>query len=1013
MIYICLIVSLRVKLTNKIYSLKMINTPNPRQNFYELEQAILKFWKDNDILNKSINQRDDLKSKTFYDGPITANGSPHHGHMLTFAMKDIYPRYWTMNGFKVSRSLGWDCQGLPVEYEVEKKLGFKEKKDIEKFGIAKFNELCRNSVLEFKDKIIELEELMGRLTNNEEEYHTMDKDFIESIWWSLSELYKKGLLYEGFKVVPYSTRAGTTLSNAEVALGGYKKFIDPAITVEFPLVDDPKTSVLAWTTTPWTIPGNLGLAVGLKIKYAKVLDRTKNKNFIVAFDLIGKIFEGVDYEVIEEINSSDLIGQSYIPPFNFYLERKNAHKIIDGEHVTTETGTGIVHLAPYGAEDNEIFQRIGVESFDYLDDQGDFKNDISQYAGLNYKDANLKIVEDLKNLSRLFKFEQYEHEMPMCWRTNTPLIYKPITSWYIGMSRLRKELVENNNKINWTPKHVKEGRFGNWIAEIKDWGISRTRYWGTPIPVWKSESGKVKVIGSYAELKDLSGLDVSDPHRPYIDDITFEFQGETYRRIPDVLDVWYDSGSMPFARFHYPFENKEKFEKNFPAQYIAESVDQTRGWFYSLHAISTALFNKETFENVVMSGFVLDDNGSKLSKSKGNYTEPIAMIEAFGADVIRMNFFSTPICAGEDTTISTKTLKIQTQEFLLPLWNIYTYLVTYANINQWSPREELAYNLRKNFDDIHPWDHIPFDTIDSELDRWILARLQQTINETKSNLDSFNIQTATRSIKNFITDISKWYIRRSRDRFASGEIRPIEVLYYVLIETLKLTAPLAPFVTEHIYKELTQGAGISSLPESIHLCEYPEFDSRFFEENNLILEEMSFVQRICELGQTLRTVNNLKLRQPLSDILIISKNDKITTLPYWMKDIISGELNVKNVFESLDKNNANEYKYEEDSNLKIILGLNTKIDPALADEGTIREFTRIIQSLRKKLGFKQGENLIISYSTSNNLISSLIEKNKTDLMHTLSARDLILNTGISDGQSIKLNDEEIIISLQK
>lgn len=962
----------------------MFNKPNPKQNFFELEQEILKFWKSNNILDKSIDQRSDDKTKTFYDGPITANGSPHHGHMLTFAMKDLYPRYWTMKGYKVARSLGWDCQGLPVEYEIEKRLGFKEKKDIVKFGIDKFNELCKASVLEFKDKIIELEELMGRLTNSDEEYQTMDKSYIESIWWSLKELHTKGLLYEGFKVVPYSTRAGTTLSNAEVALGGYKKFVDPAITVEFPLEEDPMTVLLAWTTTPWTIPGNLGLALGKEINYVKVKKSESDKNYIVAKDLVESVFKDIEHEVLGEVKVDDLLGKKYIPPFAFYKGRKNAHIIYTGDHVTTESGTGIVHLAPYGAEDNDIFVKVGIESFDYLDEQGDFKSEIAPYAGLNYRDANSKIIEDLKTTNTLFRHEDYEHEMPMCWRTNTPLIYKPITSWYIAMSNLRQQLVDNNEKINWTPKHVKYGRFGNWLAEIKDWGISRTRYWGTPIPVWKSESGKTIIIGSYQELKELSGVEVNDPHRPYIDDITFEKDGETYKRIPDVLDVWYDSGAMPFARFHYPFENKEKFDRKFPAQYIAESVDQTRGWFYSLLAISTSLFNKEAYENVVMSGFVLDDNGVKLSKSKGNYTEPKTMIESFGADAIRSNFFTTPICAGEDTTISSKTLKTQTQEYILPLWNIFAYLTTYANIHNWSPREELAYNSRKNLDDAHPWDHIPFDDVENEINAWIIYRLQETIHNSELALTAYDIPKATKAIKELVDDTSKWFIRSSRENFAEGNQNSIETLYYVFVEILKLLAPFTPFITDYMYRELVVSK-LEGAKESIHLTDYPEVDRSYIEQYSRLADEMQIVRKICEMGHTLRVNNQMKVRQPLSELQVRSTNEVVPVITEWMSEMIKNELNVKDVLDKAVIHETDTLKTNEDTNVKVLIGLETKLTDELKDEGFVRELTRALQSQRKKMGLQQGQTITVKLKPSDPLLRQTIERNIESIKKTVSA----------------------------
>ncbi|MFS8131409.1 MAG: isoleucine--tRNA ligase, partial [Candidatus Dojkabacteria bacterium] len=956
----------------------MYNKPNPKQKFYDLEQQILKFWKENDILNKSINNRPDDKQRTFYDGPITANGMPHHGHMLTFAMKDIIPRYWTMKGYKVDRSLGWDCQGIPVEYEMEKKLGFKEKKDIEKFGVAKFNQLCRESVLEFKDKIVELEEKMGRLTNTDEEYFTMDSQYIESVWSSLKQIYDKGLLYEGFKVVPYSTRAGTTLSNAEVALGGYKKITDPAITVEFPLVGDEKTVLLAWTTTPWTIPGNLGLAVGSKIKYVKVKVEGVDKSYVVAKDLVESVFKGKTYEVTGDVSVKDLVGKDFKPPFDYYKDRKNAHKIYEGGHVTTESGTGIVHLAPYGAEDNDIFTKVGIESFDYLNDQGDFTDAIPEYAGKFYKQANPMIVQDLTTKGVLFDNSEYEHDMPMCWRTNTPLIYKPIKSWYIAMSTLRKQLVDNNNKINWMPKHVKEGRFGNWLAEIKDWGISRTRYWGTPLPIWKGDKGNIIMMGSFADVEKYTGKKVDDPHKPYIDEFNFEWEGENYKRIPDVIDVWYDSGAMPFARLHYPFENEDKFRNKFPAQYIAESVDQTRGWFYSLHAIATALFDGPAFENVVMSGFVLDDKGVKLSKSKGNYTSPDSMIEEFGADAIRLNFFSTPICAGEDTTITPKTLKILTQDFILPIWNIFSYLTTYANIYEWHPTEELAYNGRNVTADTHPWDHIPFDNMTNNLDAWMILKLQQSIKEVTEALDTYEIQKATKSIRDLFDSISKWYIRSNRERFAEGDPSAINVLYYVFVEALKLLSPLAPFISEYIYRELVV-TEIDSLPESIHLNDFPVFDKAFMEAYSALDYEMEFARKITEMGHELRVSNGLKVRQPLTKLVVQTDNDKVAVVNDWMRSLLMKELNVLSVEDTIKLKESPTLKVSEETNLKVKVGLDLEITDELKEKGMVREISRQIQATRKSLNFEMGDKVKILYYTESVELKDIIEKNKESI----------------------------------
>lgn len=962
----------------------MFNTPDPKPDFPKMEEEILAWWKEKNILDKSIDQRPESNSKTFYDGPITANGNPHYGHMLTFAMKDIIPRYWSMKGFKVKRSLGWDCQGLPVEFEVEKNLGFTEKGDIEKYGIEKFNQKCRALVLKFRGDIVELEEKMGRLTNKDEEFATMDPDYIESVWWSLKELHEKGHMYEGFKVVPFSTRAGTSLSNAEVALGGYKPFVDPAITVEFELKDEPNTYILAWTTTPWTIPANLGLAIGEKIKYVKVKSLDANNTYIVAEELVEKVFGDDEHKIVGKIKASELLGKEYIPPFDFFVKRKNVHQIFYGDFVTTESGTGIVHLAPYGIEDNEVFQRENIESFDMLDDQGDFNNLISVYEGLHYRDANSKIKEDLKEKDLLFAEEDYEHDMPMCWRTNTPLIYKPITSWYISMSKLRKELVENNDKINWVPSHFKNGRFGNWLAEIKDWGISRLRYWGTPLPIWKSESGKVRMIGSFEELEELSGVKLKDPHRPFVDDITFKLEGETYMRIPDVLDVWYDSGSMPFARFHYPFENKDLFSKKFPAQYIAEGVDQSRGWFYSLHAIGTALFDGPAFENVVVNGTITDDNGAKLSKSKKNYGPPGELIAKHGADAIRMNFFSSPISAAEDSAITDKTVRLQAQEYMLPLWNTLKYLITYANIHSWSPSKDLLQG--------------ELDT-SNKMDEWILEILNETVGTLTKHFDSYDFPRTGRGLKEFITNVSKWYIRRSRDRFASGDEAALSTLYFVLIQLSKLSAPITPHVSETIYKTLVSEQ-FDDQPESVHLTDYPESNGN---DSPDLLWSMKFVRMAAELGQSLRTTEGIKVRQPLAKLEVVSG----TEFEDWMKDLVKAELNVREVqvVDEISKNST--IKQAKDNKYDLEIGLHTGLTPELKEAGLVREIIRAIQALRKESGFNMGDQVTITYSTEPEL-QKVIEDNLDEIIESVSATSLQPGSG---SNTKKINGTGLSISI--
>jgi isoleucyl-tRNA synthetase len=967
---------------------KSISKAPSRVNFYELEQNILKFWKEQEILEKSLEKNKNNEIKSFYDGPLTANGMPHHGHMLTFAIKDAFPRYWSMQGYYVQRSLGWDCQGIPVEYEIEKKLEFKQKSDIENYGIAKFNKLCRDSVLEYRSAMIELEEKMGRMTTNAEEYATMDANYIESIWWSLAEIYKKGLLYEGFKVVPYSTRAGTSLSNAEVALGGYKKVVDKAVTIEFKLLNEENTFVLAWTTTPWTLPTNFALAVGKDIEYVKVTAKKEGKmegNFyIVAKELAQNIF-GENYKIVDTFLGSSLVGKKYEPLFDYFLGRKNCFQIYEGFHVTSENGTGIVHLAPYGAEDCEIFHNVGIEPIDVLDSQGDYTSNIPDLKGIFYKAVNKIIIERLEQNDSLFEVKDYEHDMPMCWRTNTPLIYKPITSWYIAMSKLRNELLANNDQVNWIPKHIKNGRFGNWLSEIKDWGISRLRYWGTPIPIWKSESGKFIVIESYKQLEELSGVQITDPHKPFIDDVKFTFEGEEYTRIPDVLDVWYDSGAMPFARYHYPFENKELFEKKFPAEFIAEGVDQTRGWFYSLMAISTAVFGKTPYKNVIVNGFTLDDKGIKVSKSKKNYDAPDKLFEEFGADTIRFNYFSTPIVAGEDSTITAKTLKLITQEFTLPLWNLFVYLTTYCEL----------FNFEA---DINLYTENYFASLTNPLDIWAITRVKQATNTVIEELDKFGLQKANFAIKDLMSDISTWYIRRNRERFANGDKTAIEVLYYLVLELIKLLAPVAPFLSEEIYQNIVVKTG-QNAPISIHLCDFPV--SKSFEER--VISDMQIIRDICSIGLKARATSGVKLRQPLSKAMV--KFEKSENFNLDLLEIVKQELNVKEI-EFVEK-------IEQTENLIIIaennfvLALDKNLTKELEEEGYYREVSRQIQSARKNAGLNFGELVDLCFKTESEKLKLFIEANRQSL-----ASDLYLKS-IENKEEMEFEIELQVVKIEK
>lgn len=944
-------------------------------NFASVEEKILNYWKEKDILDKSIEQRPKENSFTFYDGPITANNKPHYGHVLTMVIKDSIPRYKTMKGFRVERSLGWDCQGIPVEYEVEKELGFQQKEDIEKFGVEKFNNLCRQSVKKYQGEIQDLTERMGRWVDDKEEYATMNAEYIESVWWSLKELYNKDLLYEGYKVVPYSTRAGTTLSNSEVALGGYQTITDPVVVVKLKLKES-NTNLLIWTTTPWTLPGNLLVAVGKDFTYVEL--EYKKEKYIVGKDLVESIFKE-DFKILKEIKGSDLIGKEYEPLYPYYAKKRSegAFTVVHANHVTLDDGTGLVHQAPYGEEDFLLMTEMGIGMFDYLDDAGNMKDEIEQFKGMFYKKANRYIIEDLEKRNLLFDHYDYEHQMPMCWRTSTPLIYKPIKSWYVRVTKIRELLVNENKDINWIPKHVKEGRFGNWLEDARDWALSRNRYWGTPLPVWVCDRcGKKDVLGSFEEVKQKSVVELKDPHKPFVDEIVYKCEcGGDMKRVNDVIDVWYDSGSMPFARFHYPFENKELFENKHPGEFIAEGVDQTRGWFYTLHVLGVGLFGKKAFKNVIVNGMALAPDGTKMSKSKRNYPEVYSVIDSMGADALRLYFLSSPIVHGEEVIFSEKFVKEITSTVLIPYYNCIKYLLSY--------KDDLATFDIKNLEP----EHI--------MDRWILSRLNQTIRDVTVNIDQYKLQNGVKYIFDLIDVLSKWYIRRSRDRFVNGDLEALNTLQFVLIEISKLLAPFAPFISESAYLTLN-----TSGKESVHLEEYPILNEELLDEKLNI--DMEMVRNICSIGLNIRDENRLKVRQPLSKAYV-----PISDLE--MLDIIKGELNVKEVVFSKDEvqgENIVSSKTGEE-----FVSIDTLITQQLKEEGLLNEILRSLQVARKESGCKVGEYISLQYQSDKEEVLSIIEKFKKEIRKAIYIKELEDVKNIDEGFEVKIGEEKLTVKI--
>ncbi len=973
----------------------MFKEINSNPNFPEQEKNIIQKWTEQNIVKKLRSQREESKAKEkiYYDGPITANGTPHYGHAITWTLKDVVPRFWSMHGYQVLRNMGWDCQGIPVEYEVEKELKFESKKDIENFGVEKFNQLCRESVMRYQKVMFENETRIGRWFDNDEIYSTMDPKYIESIWWSLKELYTKGLLYEGHKVVAYSTRAGSTLSTHEVSEGGYKEIEDPWITVKFKLKDattlakylgseknssNPTVYILAWTTTPWTMLGNLMLAVGEKIEY--VLVEYEQNFYVLAKERLDSVFEGKEHKVVSQLKASELIGLDYEQPFNYYENKRSegCFKIISAAHTNTEDGTGIVHLAPYGAEDFEVFQEKGIRIFDYLDESANFTSEIPEYQGLFYKQANKKIIEDLTNKGILFASGTILHRMPMCWRTNTPLIFKPVKSWYVAVTKIKEKLKKNNQELHWYPEHLKDGNSGIWINNARDWALSRTRYWGTPLPVWiNDKTGERKFIGSIKELADLSGKTLTDPHKPFVDEVVWEDKenGGTFRRIKDVIDVWYDSGAMPFARWHYPFENKDKFESSYPAEYIAEGSDQVRLWFYVMHVLGTALFDKTPYRNALTNGTMLDEHGKKLSKSKKNYKPLNEVLDVYGGDVLRYFILNSPIVNGSDTLFSEKYLIEARKEFFLILWNSLKYFVSYANIHEFKP--ELGYPKLDEKNEFYL------------LDNWLLVKYKELFHSVNANMKEYKIMDAARLFNPFITDLSTWYIRRSRDRIKDGDTNALKTLFYVFSEMSKLFAPFLPFISEEIYTVLN----LENLTgkSSVHLDTYGEVPE-LNESDKQLLQKMDVTRKIVSLALSIRVSQGIKIRQPLQSLYVEFKNGSQQD---FIAELVNDELNVKESLSGTPQSLSSPAS-AEDNEIKVYL--NTEITEDLKLEGDARDLIRKVQEKRKEmlLAVDQKVTLVLPKNDLNEKIFAKFENyllSKTQ-SSTILLDDLVENIDI-------------------
>ncbi|MFA5341531.1 MAG: isoleucine--tRNA ligase, partial [Clostridia bacterium] len=848
-------------------------------DFVSREKETLEFWKKNKVFKKSIENRQGCEHFTFYDGPPTANGKPHIGHILTRVIKDIIPRYKTMKGYKVLRKAGWDTHGLPVELEVEKLLGMDGKEDIEKYGVEPFIKKCKESVWKYKNDWEKMSDRVGFWADMDNPYITYDNNYIESEWWALKKIWDMGLLYKGHKVVPYCPRCGTSLSSHEVAQG-YKDVTDKTIYVKFKVVDELDTYFMAWTTTPWTLPSNVGLTVGGNFDYAKV--KYNNEFIIMAKELVATVFDGLDYKIVSVIKGKDLEYKKYEPLFDFTDDetKKNGFYVCLGDFVTLTDGTGIVHTAPaFGEDDSTIGKKYNLPFVQMVDESGHMKDETGFIKGLFVKDADKEIVKDIDQRGLLFKTSDLEHSYPFCWRCDTPLIYYARSTWFIKMTAIQDSLLRNNEKINWMPDTIKEGRFGNFLRSVVDWGISRERYWGTPLPIWECECKHREAIGSISELKE-KAIDCPDDielHKPYIDNVHLKCPkcSSIMKRVPEVIDCWFDSGSMPFAQHHYPFENKEIFEKGFPADFISEALDQTRGWFYTLHAISCLLFDSPAYKNVIVLGLVQDKDGQKMSKHKGNVVDPWEVLDNQGADAVRWYFY-TVSAPWLPSRFYEKAVTEGQRKFMGTFWNTYAFYVLYAQIDKFNP---LIYKLDKN-------------TL-CLMDRWILSKLNTLVKNTDKNLENYRIFEASREIQEFTDELSNWYVRRSRERYWGSEetldkINAYLTLYTTLVTLAKLSAPFTPFITEQIYSNLVVNLD-SSAPISVHLTDYPKADESYInKEMELQMEELL---KVIVIGRSLRNTSNMKNRQPLRTLYVSSQKKLDDEYIALLKD----ELNIKEI----------------------------------------------------------------------------------------------------------------------
>ena len=1024
-------------------------------DFCSREQEVIEFWKDNDVFKASCAKNAGKAEFSFYDGPPTANGKPHIGHILTRCIKDLIPRYKTMQGYNVLRIAGWDTHGLPVELEVEKTLGLDGKEQIEEYGVMPFIEKCKESVWKYKSEWEKMSERVGYWADMENPYVTYKDEYIESEWWSLKKLFEKGLIYKGYKIVPYCPRCGTALSSHEVAQG-YKDVKETSIFVKF-RVSGEDAYLLAWTTTPWTLPSNVALCVNADETYALV--ESRGEKIYMAKELVSSVL-GEEAKILSEMKGKDLEYKEYEPLWKYDLDGKKGHYVVCDNYVTLTDGSGIVHIAPaFGEDDSRVGKNYDLPFVQMVDGRGRMKEETS-WAGVFVKDADKLIIEELKERGLLFAELPYEHSYPFCWRCDTPLIYYARSSWFISMTKVRDELVKNTKSVNWMPESIRDGRMGNFVENVIDWGISRERYWGTPLPIWVCDKcGHIHVIGSRKELSELTGApEDTELHKPFIDPLTFECEkcGGTMKRVPEVMDCWYDSGSMPFAQWHYPFEHEEEFKGHFPAQFISEAVDQTRGWFYTLLAISTLLFNKAPFENCIVLGHVQDKDGQKMSKHKGNVVDPWSVLDKQGADAVRWYFYSSsapwlPSRFYDDAVSESQ------RKFMGTLWNTYAFYILYAEIDKFDPT---GYELKP----------------ENIMDRWILSKANSLVKSVTEHLDNYRIFEPARELIDFVDELSNWYVRLDRERFWGSEntkdkMDAFMTLYTVLETLTRLIAPFVPFMSESIYQNIVRSVDASA-PISVHLCDYPVADASLIDSELEV--NMDAVKDVVALGRACRNVANIKTRQPISEVFVSG----ISHLGGIYTDLIKSELNVKEVslgaaaeefisyrikpqlrtlgpkygkmlgairehLASTDGikivnavKNGGTYSFDADGNKidlteedllvepvqkegfmvetsdKYAVVIDTVLTDSLIEEGFVREIISKMQTMRKEAGFEVTDHITVAFS-GNDKIADVVSANKAQIMSELLCEEISGRTDDGFAKELNINGEKVMASVKK